>query len=84
MGRAIVRHVRWDIHPTGTCRPPPSAETNDNYTEEEEEKEEGEVSDLHSTLYFYMVLGGDTPTREGEMRPLKPLVQRQNCVGILP
>lgn len=48
MDRAIVRHVLWDVHATGTWKPPLAVEGDDNYTEEEGDKDE--VSGFHFTL----------------------------------
>ena len=47
--RAIVGHVLWDVHATGTWKAPLAPETDENYKWDEEE-EEDEVSDFHFTL----------------------------------
>jgi hypothetical protein len=36
MYRAIVEYVQWNVHATGTWKPPPGLE-DDDYTEDEEE-----------------------------------------------
>jgi hypothetical protein len=65
LDRAIVRHVRWHVHATGTWKPPLAPE-NDRDTEDEEENG---VSDCRLVLYLYTALEETRPHRAGRTAP---------------
>ena len=80
MNRAIVRHVRWHVHATGTWKPPLAPE-GDCYTEGEEEDR---VSDCHPTSCLYTVLWGtNTPTDGRAKRAHKSLWHYAVNKGVL-
>lgn len=68
MDRAIIRHVRWHVHATGTWKPPLAPES-DYYTEGEEEDR---VSDCHPTSFLYTFLWGIRPQMAEPNAPTNP------------
>jgi len=68
MDRAIIRHVRWHVHATGTWKPPLAPES-DYCTEGEEEDR---VSDCHPTSCLYTLLWGTRPQKTEPNAPTNP------------
>lgn len=65
MDRAIVRHVRWHVHPAGTGKPPLAPES-DYYTDDEEE--DG-VSVCRLGLWLYILRVGHAHRKLGQLAP---------------
>ena len=76
-------HVLWDVHATGTWKPPLAPETDDNCERDEDEEEE-EVSDFHFTSCLCVCYMGGHAHKRGGDAPTETVAATPNCVGILP
>ena len=81
MDRAIVGHVEWNVHATGTWKPPPGLEDDNSMEDYTEDEEEDRVSDWHFGLRLYTLLFGFTPTKACGTCAHENLCRDASCCG---